>query len=347
MAQKSTTCPACSGKLSLTGYERHLRTTTNPQCHQIYQQQLAYIPDSDPVHPTASSQDPQYFGDVDVEMGEELIFQQDGSPADLGSENMNLDHYFDGKDLDGEDHDDEDHDEDLDEDLDDDFDDDDLNDEDLAYAAELELAWEPEVQPFLATDDDDDDDENHTYATELDLCLEPEFQPLLATDHVLKPVERSPSPLLYWPDSPSSEPDTFTRSGPSAPTNASPSRPVNASPSTPNKRHDAEHTLHWDNIRVEHFPGTLAGTPILGASMQHKYEQYGSRRGDLPNPYAPFCSKLDWEFACWAKLCGPGSNAITELLKIEGVCTFAQQNKPLTDLVLQVPRTAWSVISEL
>jgi hypothetical protein len=37
------------------------------------------------------------------------------------------------------------------------------------------------------------------------------------------------------------------------------------------------------------------------------------------NIYAPFSSKLDWEVACWAKMQGLGSNAVTELLSIEGV----------------------------
>ena len=37
------------------------------------------------------------------------------------------------------------------------------------------------------------------------------------------------------------------------------------------------------------------------------------------NPYAPFSSRLDWEIAHWAKMQGPGSNSLTELLRIEGV----------------------------
>jgi hypothetical protein len=40
---------------------------------------------------------------------------------------------------------------------------------------------------------------------------------------------------------------------------------------------------------------------------------------DNPNPYGPFSLKLDWEIAHWAKMRGPGSNALTELLSIEGV----------------------------
>ncbi|KAL0957479.1 hypothetical protein HGRIS_001272 [Hohenbuehelia grisea] len=35
--------------------------------------------------------------------------------------------------------------------------------------------------------------------------------------------------------------------------------------------------------------------------------------------YAPFASQIDWEIARWAKLRGPGSTALTELLKIPEV----------------------------
>ncbi|KIL54452.1 hypothetical protein M378DRAFT_29088, partial [Amanita muscaria Koide BX008] len=40
---------------------------------------------------------------------------------------------------------------------------------------------------------------------------------------------------------------------------------------------------------------------------------------DSDKEYAPFSSKLDWEIARWAKLHGPSSAAVTELLQIEGV----------------------------
>lgn len=35
--------------------------------------------------------------------------------------------------------------------------------------------------------------------------------------------------------------------------------------------------------------------------------------------YAPFASRIDWEVAKWAKTRGPGSNALDELLAIDGV----------------------------
>ncbi|KAL5484756.1 hypothetical protein ACEPAI_7398 [Sanghuangporus weigelae] len=40
---------------------------------------------------------------------------------------------------------------------------------------------------------------------------------------------------------------------------------------------------------------------------------------EVREPHAPFASKMDWDFARWAKTRGPGSTAVDDLLKIEGV----------------------------
>ena len=48
-------------------------------------------------------------------------------------------------------------------------------------------------------------------------------------------------------------------------------------------------------------------------------------RAGTPIQYEPFSSKLDWEIARWAKMRGPGSNALTELLNIEGVSHLQQR----------------------
>ncbi|KAF8715292.1 hypothetical protein AX14_012641 [Amanita brunnescens Koide BX004] len=41
--------------------------------------------------------------------------------------------------------------------------------------------------------------------------------------------------------------------------------------------------------------------------------------GNADNIYAPFCSKMDWEIARWAKVHGPSSTAVSELLAIDGL----------------------------
>ncbi|KAF8872990.1 hypothetical protein BD779DRAFT_1613730 [Infundibulicybe gibba] len=48
------------------------------------------------------------------------------------------------------------------------------------------------------------------------------------------------------------------------------------------------------------------------------YSGYRSALGEGANQWAPFNSKLDWEIARWAKLRGPGSTAVSDLLSIEG-----------------------------
>ena len=60
-----------------------------------------------------------------------------------------------------------------------------------------------------------------------------------------------------------------------------------------------------------------------GQVLSKTRNQYNNYKNELgPNDegtYAPFVSHIEWEFAKWAKTRGPGSNAVSELLGIEGV----------------------------
>ena len=67
---------------------------------------------------------------------------------------------------------------------------------------------------------------------------------------------------------------------------------------------------------IVHFGGQ-AGAVVKEATPSNN--QYSAEVGDHQNPYTPFTSELDWKFARWAKLRGPGSTAVTELMAIEGV----------------------------
>ncbi|KAF7974189.1 hypothetical protein HWV62_13231 [Athelia sp. TMB] len=64
--------------------------------------------------------------------------------------------------------------------------------------------------------------------------------------------------------------------------------------------------------------GGLAGTPLLGwgrgASMYRKYQ---GKTGNAP--WGAFQSQIDWEVARWAKLRGPSSTAVSDLLNIDGL----------------------------
>jgi hypothetical protein len=74
-------------------------------------------------------------------------------------------------------------------------------------------------------------------------------------------------------------------------------------------------------IVVDRFPLASAGAPIPNhLPIHNSSQQYDTHfRLDPSNPYAPFTSKLDWEVARWAKLRGPSSTAMSELLKVTGV----------------------------
>jgi hypothetical protein len=81
---------------------------------------------------------------------------------------------------------------------------------------------------------------------------------------------------------------------------------------TGNGRKAVENSLRQP-IVVDHFPSALAGAPI-DSNQKHSISDSHPN-----NPYAPFASRLDWEVARWAKLRGPSSTAISELLSIPGV----------------------------
>lgn len=88
------------------------------------------------------------------------------------------------------------------------------------------------------------------------------------------------------------------------------------------QRH-VEAALHR-KIHITHFPSDVAGSPINSATdVTAGYHQYEAMLpgavADNGVNYAPFASRLEWDLARWAKLRGPGSNAMAELLKIEGV----------------------------
>ncbi|KAI0069540.1 hypothetical protein K474DRAFT_1687710 [Panus rudis PR-1116 ss-1] len=72
-------------------------------------------------------------------------------------------------------------------------------------------------------------------------------------------------------------------------------------------------------IKVVPFPSPLAGAPIPNSTNLTTHDRYASLLTDSEqNPYTPFASHMDWAVARWAKLRGPGSTAVSELLSIPG-----------------------------
>ena len=81
---------------------------------------------------------------------------------------------------------------------------------------------------------------------------------------------------------------------------------------------EAGNTGAVPTVVVDHFPSASAGAPIDGIPCGNSL--YESQQGvDEDSIWSPFTSKCDWLFAHWAKMRGPTSSAVTELLGIPEV----------------------------
>ena len=91
---------------------------------------------------------------------------------------------------------------------------------------------------------------------------------------------------------------------------------------------------------IEEFGNQNAGTVYarVRRNGNQDYRQSISST-ESPNPYAPFSSRLDWEIARWAKMRGPGSNSLTELLRIEGMSLPVNGSKIRSDLLIILIRS--------
>lgn len=83
------------------------------------------------------------------------------------------------------------------------------------------------------------------------------------------------------------------------------------------------------------FPSDRAGAPISKTRESSDYIKYKTSLHDQNNGgniWTPFNSQLDWEIARWAKIRGPGSTAVSELLGIENVSAmFFKLDEHLTN----------------
>ena len=107
-----------------------------------------------------------------------------------------------------------------------------------------------------------------------------------------------------------------------------PSSPPPSQTSTNAGRQNVENNLRQP-VFVEKYtskyPDSYAGCPLPNtARSATSFAQYGSKIADSDkNPYAPFANKINWDIAKWAKLRGPVSNSLAELLAIEGVSSYS------------------------
>ena len=80
---------------------------------------------------------------------------------------------------------------------------------------------------------------------------------------------------------------------------------------------DTSHSAGSDVV-IDLFPFGQPGTLVPG--MQQGSSMYEATRDSLGDSlWAPFESQCDWEFARWAKMRGPMSTTVTELLAIPEV----------------------------
>ena len=75
---------------------------------------------------------------------------------------------------------------------------------------------------------------------------------------------------------------------------------------------------------IDHFSSSSPGSPIPTDSghsleLEHMLFQAAIRATPSGNIWSPFKSKMNWEIAHWAKLPGPMSTIISDLLNIDGV----------------------------
>ncbi len=71
------------------------------------------------------------------------------------------------------------------------------------------------------------------------------------------------------------------------------------------------------SVFIDHFPHGHPGAPVSSTGQAPVFEAMHNGLGD--SIWAPFQSQCNWEIACWAKMHGPTSTAVTELLAIPKV----------------------------
>ena len=95
----------------------------------------------------------------------------------------------------------------------------------------------------------------------------------------------------------------------------------------PSNWHKSHNRLSWKSV-IRLFndrPDRNTGAPLEDTTKM-SYETYWDalpKANTIPNAWAPFASKIDWEIARWAKLRGPSSTALSELLRVKGVSVLS------------------------
>ena len=98
--------------------------------------------------------------------------------------------------------------------------------------------------------------------------------------------------------------------------------PVILDPAHSNRHESHNRLCRKPTIRLfNDRPDRNAGAPLedMTKTSYETYQDALPKANSVPNIWEPFASKIDWEIAMWAKLRGPSSTALSELLNVEGV----------------------------
>ena len=89
-------------------------------------------------------------------------------------------------------------------------------------------------------------------------------------------------------------------------------------PDNPPIQVDAANSEPTSDVVIECFPCGSPGAPVVDAHQGST--TYNSTQVMLGGSiWAPFHSQCDWEIVCWAKMHGPTSSAVTDLLAVKEV----------------------------
>ena len=110
---------------------------------------------------------------------------------------------------------------------------------------------------------------------------------------------------------------------------------------------DVERLDTPSTVVIEEFPFGSPGAPIPDKPRGTPgYASAASHQDALADSiWAPFQSQHDWAIARWAKMCGPTSTAVTELLAIPEVWMLSDLRYRVTKSTALGCRFTWPFIS--
>ena len=253
-------CDGCGNTFTLTGHEKHLRTTTKPACVAL-RQKIQFRPleeasdqdSADDDHDLDGSPSPQPFtGDAFGAYDDDYWDQYDEyQPGDPDNEDEDEDGPYDD--------------------------------------------FQPPATPPHEADEDDFDMQEDEEEDAENLEAEHGWEP---------PVNEADRPVSGEGDPSDDRADHNNLDG---------------EPGPDRRTQQRAHQQLRTRTHVVPYPDSSAGAPTIPGDPLAPVAPGESPLADPSNPYAPFRSRLEFELARWAKMRGPGSNAVTELLSIEGV----------------------------